>query len=197
MQMWLERLVNRSVQHGFIAGHFGGQTVVFIHQEKVARHFVFYQETDLLYRKLGYLVKLGLAKGSVAYIKLVPYSIHDRGLSLLGDEERRCFLEKLKTVSKPLNNFKNIEKAWHGFLHCYGADGLGQEIQIILQKLSSEPEKGAAMLRNRLTTMQHNQHWIDTLTRIMHGDLEASPKWAYDLAKEWLTARKQAQGYYL
>ncbi|MBW2676559.1 MAG: CapA family protein [Deltaproteobacteria bacterium] len=154
-------------------------------------NFVFYQETDLLYRKLGFLVKLGLAKGSVAYIKLVPYSIHDWGLSLLGDEERRCFLEKLKTVSKPLNNFKNIEKAWHGFLHYYGADGLGQELQIILQKLSSEPQKGAAMLRNRLTTMQHNQHWIDTLTRIMHGDLEGSPTWAYDLAEEWLTAKKQ------
>ncbi len=47
------------------------------------------------------------------------------------------------------------------------------------------------MLRNRLTTMQHNQHWIDMLMRIMHGDLEGSPTWAYDLAEEWLTAKKQ------
>ena len=73
-------------------------------------HFVFYQETDLLYRKLGFFVKVGLAKGSVAYIKLVSYGIHDRGLSLLEGGARTWFFDKLKTVSEPLDNFANIEK---------------------------------------------------------------------------------------
>jgi hypothetical protein len=48
------------------------------------------------------------------------------------------------------------------------------------------------MLRNRLTTMQHNQHWIDALSRVMRGELESSPKWAYDLAEEWLTQKMPA-----
>ncbi|MEN8244326.1 MAG: CapA family protein [Thermodesulfobacteriota bacterium] len=150
-------------------------------------NFVFYQPTDLYYRKVGYLVKAGLAKGGVVYLKLIPYGIHDQGLHLLESEERERFFEKMLAISAPLDDFSGIEKAWHGFLHYYGVDGLSNEIQTILSKLKAEPSKGAAMLRNRLTTMQHNQHWVDTLTRVMSNDLETSPKWAFDLAAEWLT----------
>lgn len=150
-------------------------------------NFVFFQPTDLYYRKVGFLVKAGLSKGAVVYLKLIPYGIHDQGLRLLEGEEHLQFLDKLKTISTPLDNFADIEKAWHGFLHYYGVDGLHEEIQGILEKLHSEPAKGAAMLRNRLTTMQHNQHWKDTLSKVINADLDASPKWAYDLAEEWLT----------
>ena len=71
-------------------------------------------------------------------------------------------------------------------------NGLNDEIQGILVKLHSEPAKGAAMLRNRLTTMQHNQHWIDALSKVIEADLDVSPKWAYDLAEEWLTRKRPA-----
>ena len=155
-------------------------------------NFVFYQQTDLHYRKMGFLVKAGLSKGSIAFLKLIPYGIHDQGLRLLDGEERHQFLDKLKTVSTPLNNFADIENAWHGFLHYYGVNGLNGEILGILEKLHSEPAKGAAMLRNRLTTMQHNQHWIDTLSKVIEADLDTSPKWAYDLAEEWLTRKRPA-----
>lgn len=152
-------------------------------------NFVFYQHTDLLYRKQGFLVKAGLAKGAVVNLELIPYGIQDQGLRLLEDGERKEFLDRLEMVSTPLENFKGIDKAWHGFLHYYGADGLKNEIQTILEKLDADPAKGAAMLRNRLTTMQHNRHWIDALTRVMNNDLETSPRWAYDLAQEWLTKK--------
>jgi len=152
-------------------------------------NFVFYQHTDLLYRKQGFLVKAGLAKGAVVNLELIPYVIQDQGLRLLEDGERKEFLGRLEMVSTPLENFKGIDKAWHGFLHYYGTDGLKNEIQTILDKLDADPAKGAAMLRNRLTTMQHNRHWIDALTRVMNNDLETSPRWAYDLAQEWLTKK--------
>ena len=153
-------------------------------------NFVFYQPTDLHYRKVGYLIKAGLAKGSIAHLQIIPYSILDQGLRLLKNKEHKNFFKQLKAVSTPLDRFSDIEKAWHGFLHYYGADGLKSEIKSIMAKMDDEPSKGAAMLRNRLTTMQHNQHWIDMLSKVIRADLDASPQWAYDLAKEWLTRKR-------
>mgnify|MGYP001828799690 CR=1 FL=1 len=153
-------------------------------------NFVFYQPVDLLYRKQGFMVKAGLAKDEVAYLKLIPYNIQDQGLHLMEGEDRGRLYQKLEAVSMPLEKFEGIEKAWHGFLHYYGVEGLKNEIQTILEKFEDELPKGAAMLRNRLTTMQHNQHWIDTLSKVIQGELETSPKWAYDLAEEWLTRKK-------
>jgi poly-gamma-glutamate synthesis protein (capsule biosynthesis protein) len=95
----------------------------------------------------------------------------------------------LKAVSTPLNDFANIDHAWHGFLRYYGKKGLRDELKMILNKLDDEPEKGAAMLRNRITTIQHYRHWIDMLTRIINDDIQSSPQWAYDLAEEWMTEK--------
>ena len=50
------------------------------------------------------------------------------------------------------------------------------------------------MLRNRVTTMQHREHWIDAMTRVMDGTIDDSPQWAYDLAVEWLTRKRPAGG---
>jgi poly-gamma-glutamate synthesis protein (capsule biosynthesis protein) len=74
-------------------------------------------------------------------------------------------------------------------LRHYGVKGFFNEIEMLLAKLHEEPEKGAAMFRNRITTMQHNQHWIDMMTRIIDGLIDTSPQWAYDLAREWLTLK--------
>jgi poly-gamma-glutamate synthesis protein (capsule biosynthesis protein) len=152
-------------------------------------NFVFYQAVDLRYRKQGFMGKAGLDKEGVTYLKLIPYTIKDEGLHLLEGEERETLYRKLAAVSLPLENFEGIEQAWHGFLHYYGVEGLKSEIQIILEKFEDELPKGAAMLRNRLTTMQHNQHWIDALSKVIQGELDTSPQWAYDLAKEWLTRK--------
>jgi poly-gamma-glutamate synthesis protein (capsule biosynthesis protein) len=152
-------------------------------------NFIFYQETDLLYRKIGYFLKIGLSKKSVSYMKVIPYGIYRDGLSLLKNEKYKWFFEKLKAVSLPLDDFSNIESAWHGFFRYYGIKGFCDELQMILDKLREDPAKGAAMLRNRITTMQHNRHWIDALTRIMTDDIHLSPKWAYDLTAQWLTTR--------
>jgi len=152
-------------------------------------NFIFYQETDLLYRKIGYFLKVGLSPKCITYLKVIPYGIYPDGLSLLKNEKLKWFFNKLKAVSDPLDDFANIESAWHGFLSFYGIKGFCDEIQMMLEKLREEPAKGAAMFRNRITTMQHNQHWIDALSRIMNDDIDLSPQWAYDLTEQWLTTR--------
>jgi hypothetical protein len=60
--------------------------------------------------------------------------------------------------------------------------------------MEQEPPKGAAMLRNRIATMQHREHWIDVMTRIMEGTIDDSPQWALDLAAEWLTRKRPERG---
>jgi poly-gamma-glutamate capsule biosynthesis protein CapA/YwtB (metallophosphatase superfamily) len=152
-------------------------------------NFVFFQETDLLYRKLGYLLKVGLARGSVARLEIVPYQIEDRGLRQLRGDRLAWFLERLERISSPLAEEQQIRDAWHGFLRHYGHQGFVDEVRRILDSMAREPRKGAAMFRNRLTTMQHQEHWIDLLSRMVEGTLESSPEWARELAQEWLTTR--------
>ncbi len=153
-------------------------------------NFVFYQETDLLYRKTGYLVKAGLAKGCISNLRIIPYEIGAEGISLLKEDKCDRFFNDLKIISQPLADEHSVMDAWYGFLRYYGVTGFQKEINMIMKKLEDEPNKGAAMFRNRVSTMQHNQHWIDAMTRIMDGTIDDSPAWAYDLTAKWLTEKR-------
>ncbi len=154
-------------------------------------NFIFYQPTDLYYRKLGYLVNIGLNKGNLVSLELVPYVIHDLGLSCLKGDELQPFWNKFKEISMPLHDNKKLNDAWNGFLNYYGVNGFFNEISMIMEKIKTEPRKGAAMFRNRMTTMQHYQHWKNFLTRLKEGSLDDSPEWSIRLVKEWLTLKTQ------
>jgi poly-gamma-glutamate synthesis protein (capsule biosynthesis protein) len=156
-------------------------------------NFVFYQPSDLVCRKVGYLLKVGISAEKLTGIKIVPYQINDRGLNMLEGERLAWFLEKLKQVSQPLETMAGIEDAWNGFLRYYGIDGFFDEIAMLMEKLRQDPAKGAAMIRNRVTTMQHREHWIDVMTRIIDGTINDAPDWAYDLVREWLTRKIQTK----
>lgn len=153
-------------------------------------NFVFYQETDLAYRKIGYLVKAGIAGKSLSSIQIIPYAILADRLSLLRGDKRAHFFKTLRRISRPLQEDGGVEAAWRGFLRYYGVQGFQAEVRTIMDRLAAEPAKGAAMFRNRLTTMQHREHWQSVLTRIMEGTLDDAPEWACDLAREWLTATR-------
>ena len=152
-------------------------------------NFVFYQETDLKFRKLGYLVTLGFTSDALVSVKLVPYRINDSGLQVLQGREREDFFVKFKEISLPLDDPQLLVDAWNGFLDYYGADGFSEEVSMILEKMKSDPKKGAAMFRNRLTTLQHYHHWKALLTQMVNGTLESSPQWARRLTEEWLTTK--------
>jgi poly-gamma-glutamate synthesis protein (capsule biosynthesis protein) len=156
-------------------------------------NFVFYQETDLWYRKVGYLVKAGIGKAGLSRLEIVPYGIGGGGLNLLRSDEYAGFMKSLQAVSEPLAAEATVREAWHGFLRHYGEEGFLKEIGMILDRMETEPQKGAAMLRNRVATLQHREHWIDAMTRIMDGTIGESPDWAYGLTEEWLTRKRGAE----
>jgi len=152
-------------------------------------NFAFYQETDLHYRKVGYLVKAQFSRRGLQGLEIVPYGISPRGLRRLQGVDARRFFSALRRVSMPLARPKGVAQAWRGFLRYYGVRGFREEIERILSVLEKDPPKGAAMFRNRLTTMQHREHWMDLLSRIMTKQLDDAPRWAVALAEEWMTRR--------
>jgi len=152
-------------------------------------NFVFYQDTDLYFRKLGYMVKIGLTRQKLVSFDIIPYQIQDQGLRALKTRERDYFFTRFKEISLPLDTLEGIAESWNGFLDHYGSKGLQKEVTMIMKKMETDPEKAAAMLRNRLTTNQHYYHWRDMLTRMIKGEVETSPGWARKLAKEWLTRK--------
>lgn len=153
-------------------------------------NFVFYQETELIYRKTGYMVRAGLSQNGVSRIELMPYEIQADRLALLQGEKRDWFFESLQQVSLPLSEQGGTQEAWNGFLSRYGKSGFKDEIRMLLERLDTEPEKGAAMFRNRITTMQHQQHWLDTMNRIMDGTIDQAPEWSLSLLEQWLTQKR-------
>ena len=156
-------------------------------------NFVFYQPTDLQYRKLGYLVKAGLTTDGIAGLRIIPYEIGSERLALLeGKKLRQCF-KLLETLSAPLAEARGIQEAWHGFLKHYGVGGFKKELAVIMERFETERPKGAAMFRNRLTTLQHSHHLTDLMTRIMDETLEDAPLWSVALAADYFT-RKVSDG---
>lgn len=84
-------------------------------------NFVFYQETHLKYRKLGYLLSLGFSPTGCVALQIHPYHIGDNGLTQLQDCPRQDFLALMRRISDPLP--EQADAAWHGFLKYYGLDG--------------------------------------------------------------------------
>ncbi|MCP4720502.1 MAG: hypothetical protein GY860_13690, partial [Desulfobacteraceae bacterium] len=160
-------------------------------------NFVFYQDTKLYWRKLGYMVKIGMTKDALVSLDLIPYQIRDHGLTALKIRDQEYFFTRFKEISLPLDTKKGMTDAWNGFLQYYGKEGFKNEVAMIMKKMETDPQKAAAMFRNRLTTSQHFYHWQDMLTRMVKGELETSPSWARKIAKEWLTRMvKKNQGHH-
>lgn len=150
-------------------------------------NFIFYQPTKIYWRKLGYMVRLGVDREGLTDLELIPYAIHDRGVQKLKGGEQVDFLKRFEEISTPLDSERGIRDAWNGFLDHYGSQGFYAEVGGILEKMKSGDPKGAAMFRNRMACPQHFYHWRDFLHRTVTGDTGTSQDWARSLAKEWLT----------
>jgi poly-gamma-glutamate synthesis protein (capsule biosynthesis protein) len=153
-------------------------------------NFVFYQETDLYFRKVGYWVKAGVNRGGLTHIAIVPYEIQAGGLALLKGPALERFMGSLEEISAPLTDNSQIEGAWHGFLCRYGKAGFQREIGMLMDEIRNHPQKGAAMFRNRVATPQHNQHWIDALSRIIDGTIGDAPPWALARLEQWFSRKR-------
>jgi len=150
-------------------------------------NFAFFQPAELHYRRTGFCLSLDIRAGRLAAWEVHPYRITADGLRQLGRGEERAFREALRRVSAPLGSANGVAEAWQSYLAYYGPAGFKKEVRGILEKMETEPRKGAAMFRNRLTTLQHAELWRDALTRFMSAKPRpARPAWTR-LIGEWLT----------
>jgi poly-gamma-glutamate capsule biosynthesis protein CapA/YwtB (metallophosphatase superfamily) len=150
-------------------------------------NFAFFQPPELYYRRTGFCLSLEVRAGRLASYAIHPYGITDMGLHRLGKGEERQFLGTLRRVSRPFGSGRGVAEAWQAYLAYYGPEGFKKEVLGILEKMESEPRKGAAMFRNRITTLQHAELWRDALTRFMsEKPAPARPAWTR-LIDEWLT----------
>ena len=150
-------------------------------------NFAFFQPPELHYRRTGFCLTLEARAGRLASYDIHPYRITERGLGALDRGARREFRAALRRVSRPLETAEGVAEAWQATLAHYGPEGFKREVSGILDRMGSEPRKGAAMFRNRLTTLQHAELWRDALTRFMsEKPVPARPAWTR-LIDEWLT----------
>ena len=150
-------------------------------------NFVFYQPTPLWHRKVGFFVTLDVEPGAVRAAEVHPYLITDTGLRALRCEEDREFRATLARISTPFRTGNGPARAWDAYLAYYGTAGFTNEVLGILERMKTEPEKAAAMFRNRVTTRQHAELWTDFLTRVIDGDRRRYPPGAYRTVEEWFT----------
>jgi len=148
-------------------------------------NFVFFQPADLYYRRTGFCLTLRVRGGVLLSHRLHPYRITDGGLRTLRGGEKKAFLAKIARISQPLESAAGISLAWQAYLDHYGIEGFKEEVLAILGRMGTEPRKGAAMFRNRITTLQHSELWRDVLTRIMRGGGKRSPAWMSGIVREW------------
>ncbi len=150
-------------------------------------NFAFYQPVDLHYRKTGFLVTIDVAGDTVTGIGLIPYRITETGLRALDTSEARDFHRDMARVSKPFRTAGGHARAWDTYLAHYGAEGFTGEVLTILDRMKTEPRKGAAMFRNRVTTMQHAELWREVLTRLMADTPRPPSPVAQAIITDWLT----------
>jgi poly-gamma-glutamate synthesis protein (capsule biosynthesis protein) len=150
-------------------------------------NFVFYQPVSLHHRKTGFCVSLQLERDVVSGIELHPYRITDTGLRMLDDKEAREFLRTMARISRPFRTKDGPARAWDAYLDYYGLNGFTNEVSAILDRMKIELPKGAAMFRNRVTTMQHAELWKDALTRMIEEKPRRPPREAAAVVEEWFT----------
>ena len=157
-------------------------------------NFVFYQPTALHYRKVGFAVTLQIEGRAVSGIELHPYRITDTGLRTLEAKEDREFRRRLAAVSRPFTTPGGPERAWGAYLAYYGLEGFTKEVLTILDRMRTEPQKGAAMFRNRVTTMQHAELWRDCLTLIIEKGRRRPLQSERATVEEWFSRTVDAAG---
>ena len=150
-------------------------------------NFAFYQPTTLLHRKIGFCVSLNCAGGRIAGVELHPYRITDAGLRVLETKEEASFHRSLARISRPFKTAGGPARAWEAWLDYYGEKGFRAEVLGILEKMKTDPRKGAAMFRNRITTMQHTELWRTFLTRMMDGGKRGYSREAYRTVEEYFS----------
>jgi poly-gamma-glutamate synthesis protein (capsule biosynthesis protein) len=149
-------------------------------------NFAFYQPVKFFHRKTGYFLEIEADKNGITAHHAVPYRIEETNLRLLTQDEQADFKQLFAKLSAPLASSDTAKEAWNAVLAYNGLQGFQNELEKILTTMRETPEKGAAMLRNRVTCIQHSSQWIDGMTRIVNGNIEDAPAEMVDMVKEFM-----------
>ena len=150
-------------------------------------NFVFYQPVKFFHRKTGYFLEIEADKNGITAHRAIPYRIEETNLRLLTPDEQAEFEQLFAKLSAPLADSRTAKEAWNAVLAYNGLQGFQNELEKILTTMRETPEKGAAMLRNRVTCIQHSSQWIDGMTRIINGNIADAPAEMIDLVREFMT----------
>lgn len=150
-------------------------------------NFVFYQPVKFFHRKTGYFLEIEADKNGITAHRAVPYRIEETNLRLLNTAEQADFETLFAKLSAPLAKSETAREAWNAVLAYNGLQGFQNELEKILTTMRETPEKGAAMLRNRVTCIQHSSQWIDGMTRIVNGNIEDAPAEMIEMVREFMT----------
>lgn len=145
-------------------------------------NFLFYQPARLAYRKLGYHLHIKINKEGVKGVEVLPYQLREEGLKKYDMEK---FAPLFAELSAAVSTREKMLESWNGFLKFYHTKGYIEEVERIAKVMKEDPGKGAAMLRNRVMTLQHLHHWNDGLTRIVDGTIDDAPSRALALAEKY------------
>lgn len=145
-------------------------------------NFLFYQPTTLACRKLGYHLHIEINPEGVKSVKVLPYELKEEGLKKYDEENFSALFAEL---TKAVATEEKMNDSWNGFLKFYHVKGYQAELERILEAIKQDPGKGCAMLRNRVMTLQHNNHWNDGLTRIVDGTIDDASPEALALAEKF------------
>jgi len=156
-------------------------------------NFVFFQPSELYYRRTGFCLMIHVRGNRLSSYELLPYRITGQGLRKLDSREGSKFLSEIGRISEPLRSASGIAEAWQAYLAYYGPGGFKKEVLGILEKMETDPRKGAAMFRNRITTLQHSELWRDALTRFMAEKKIPVPAGMTRLVQEWFTKTTPSQ----
>ena len=150
-------------------------------------NFVFYQPVRFLHRKTGCFLEIEADQSGIISHTAVPYRIEETHLRLLTGSEITEFDSLFAKLSAPLSSADTAREAWNAVLAYNDTNGFRNELEKILATMRENPAKGAAMLRNRVTCIQHSSQWIDGMTRIINGTISQAPSEMIELVKEFMT----------
>ena len=151
-------------------------------------NFLFYQETELVHRKHGFLVELSVAKDGLHGFKLHPYGIDDCGVHLLKGDKKTEFSRLIKALSRPFD--QDPYAGYHGALkeRWYSGYAAG-EFRKAVSFFDTDTMKAAAVFRNRMTTLQHTALWIPMFDRVVRGKIDDAPDWCTEMEHEFLNKK--------
>ena len=145
----------------------------------------FYGGKPLYYRRHGYLVELEVAGDGVHGFKLHPYRIDDDGVKLLEGAEKTELLATLQKLSADLA--PDPYAGFHALLKQRWQSGYPKwHFEQAVGEFDHNPRYAAALLRNRMTTLQHTGMYLPMFERAVKGTIDDAPDAMVELENAYL-----------